>query len=1208
VKDERLTLLCGLAVDGKENGPRSGHQELPKPRAEGTGVNVSFSHCFKPSLGEKAQKVSVLVFQAGEVAADVILLGQVDISVSSLEAGREEIKTQPLRNRNKKYILGAELVFGICYSRKFNVTGPTAVTRVSQTDKDRGASPPGTGTERCQPRSATLGSTPPSTPASPKMPRPKKTLTKSTSQYLDTKKRNKLKFLSKKNSSASRKNTGPSRGLPSNLRDATEVPDVVNQCVAFLKHPECLKVQGIFRVSAPHADVASLRRSFEDGARILWERADQYGEDHGCHAVAGLLLQFLMQLDEPVIPFDIYDGLLAAEEQVPTVEAKVKFVKQLIDTIPPIHYQTLAALAELMHLIAETPGNKMTEDNLGIVFGPVLLRKKIETAQSMVADAPTVIKVTSTLVLQYAYIFLAKDMKKGSAGAGGAEAEGKREESALKADTPPDYAAPPPPVPAPRKTSSIPPSVVPRESKPRPKALKIPALSKSPGLLDPEASTPRRKEVSNEKFMSLHSMLVGAVNKLLESMSIIQHELESNNMSPRQIYNAGRMVAAFIAIMKKGSQRNPVEVYFGGDEPSDADLGAKISVLRETLRLGSMKVQNDLSQMEKQLKHQILLLEQAKALDVAVRLGQVLRDMGKVLDHFAPKSLNEEAMGGTPSAREPVTASAAGKGQADDSKQGQQLARLRRALQAAISSVMLSRLVSLRTEMSSCTTLREAVNIANVVRAVEKALDAGDKLYLERDANSTEEDTGLNDSLDVLCGTPEASPRPVAPGGNEEEPLRVRKSQTRSARTRSRSFSGTPVAAMVDEVVEPITPRGKIPRGQAAKGSHRRSREKCVGRSPGRSRSPVRDSGKRTAVARMPDLPRGEEPRKGSNPRSSPRNGGTPVNSAGPLAGPPLKQVTPPPLPQADANAGQCAGGRRRDQPQLRASTLRANIPPPLISAHSGDIEESEKLKTLKDIVSFGFDEVERHLQKMQAELEEESKVGLIQSANLLRSIAHHIDAFLEAYGDRATQVSAVKDSLAGGLPPPRTPADTESSGPKQGGAAGGSQTDAMRHSVGNTRASGNYGGMGGRQTGAAGDQGDLAKDTAGKAQTTLTEINDMYMDLQSTSQKEVIVYLVRISNLIDQVLKGQFSSADDLKLLDQDVQATLSTIRAYSIRSEGLATLAGCKAQMNKYIGGGGRMARSSRKLQPIDRIASNVHILYEKYVLFRSALPVVE
>uniref|UniRef100_A0A8C0XYT9 GEM-interacting protein n=1 Tax=Castor canadensis TaxID=51338 RepID=A0A8C0XYT9_CASCN len=158
-----------------------------------------------------------------------------------------------------------------------------------------------------------------------------------------------------------------------------EVPFVVTKCTAEIEH-RALGVQGIYRVSGSRVRVERLCQAFENG-RALVELSG-----NSPHDVTSVLKRFLQELTDPVVPFHFYDAFISLAKTLhadpgddpgtpsPSPEV-IRSLKTLLVHLPDSNYNTLRHLvAHLFRVAAQFEENKMSPNNLGIVFGPTLLR------------------------------------------------------------------------------------------------------------------------------------------------------------------------------------------------------------------------------------------------------------------------------------------------------------------------------------------------------------------------------------------------------------------------------------------------------------------------------------------------------------------------------------------------------------------------------------------------------------------------------------------------------------------------------------------------------------------------------------------------------------------------------------------------------------------------------------------------------------------
>ncbi|XP_025771514.1 GEM-interacting protein isoform X2 [Herpailurus yagouaroundi] len=158
-----------------------------------------------------------------------------------------------------------------------------------------------------------------------------------------------------------------------------EVPFVITRCTAEIEQ-RALGVQGIYRISGSRVRVERLCQAFENGRGLV----DMSGNSP--HDVSSVLKRFLQELTDPVVPFHLYDAFISLAKTLhadpghdpgtpsPSPEV-ICSLKTLLVQLPDSNYSTLRHLvAHLFRVAAQFEENKMSANNLGIVFGPTLLR------------------------------------------------------------------------------------------------------------------------------------------------------------------------------------------------------------------------------------------------------------------------------------------------------------------------------------------------------------------------------------------------------------------------------------------------------------------------------------------------------------------------------------------------------------------------------------------------------------------------------------------------------------------------------------------------------------------------------------------------------------------------------------------------------------------------------------------------------------------
>nr|XP_060486752.1 GEM-interacting protein isoform X3 [Panthera onca] len=158
-----------------------------------------------------------------------------------------------------------------------------------------------------------------------------------------------------------------------------EVPFVITRCTAEIEQ-RALGVQGIYRISGSRVRVERLCQALENGRGLV----DMSGNSP--HDISSVLKRFLQELTDPVVPFHLYDAFISLAKTLhadpghdpgtpsPSPEV-ICSLKTLLVQLPDSNYSTLRHLvAHLFRVAAQFEENKMSANNLGIVFGPTLLR------------------------------------------------------------------------------------------------------------------------------------------------------------------------------------------------------------------------------------------------------------------------------------------------------------------------------------------------------------------------------------------------------------------------------------------------------------------------------------------------------------------------------------------------------------------------------------------------------------------------------------------------------------------------------------------------------------------------------------------------------------------------------------------------------------------------------------------------------------------
>jgi hypothetical protein len=97
---------------------------------------------------------------------------------------------------------------------------------------------------------------------------------------------------------------------------------------------------------------------------------------------------------------------LLLAEYVVDEESRLNFLRKLLDTLPGGYRIVLERVIGLLAIVSTHASvNKMNVHNLGIVFGPALMRRKMEDVKQVVQDSPVIIRIVRALIEDYTFFF-----------------------------------------------------------------------------------------------------------------------------------------------------------------------------------------------------------------------------------------------------------------------------------------------------------------------------------------------------------------------------------------------------------------------------------------------------------------------------------------------------------------------------------------------------------------------------------------------------------------------------------------------------------------------------------------------------------------------------------------------------------------------------------------------------------------------------------
>ncbi|XP_054420459.1 beta-chimaerin isoform X1 [Pteronotus mesoamericanus] len=150
----------------------------------------------------------------------------------------------------------------------------------------------------------------------------------------------------------------------------TQRPMVVDICIREIE-ARGLKSEGLYRVSGFTEHIEDVKMAFDRDGEKADISANIYPD---INIITGALKLYFRDLPIPVITYDTYSKFIEAAK-ISSADERLEAVHEVLMLLPPAHYETLRYL--MIHLKKVTQNEKdnfMNAENLGIVFGPTLMR------------------------------------------------------------------------------------------------------------------------------------------------------------------------------------------------------------------------------------------------------------------------------------------------------------------------------------------------------------------------------------------------------------------------------------------------------------------------------------------------------------------------------------------------------------------------------------------------------------------------------------------------------------------------------------------------------------------------------------------------------------------------------------------------------------------------------------------------------------------
>jgi hypothetical protein len=147
-------------------------------------------------------------------------------------------------------------------------------------------------------------------------------------------------------------------------RDGSSVPIFLKVCLQEIEK-RGLSEDGIYRKSGSISRIQQLRIHIN-------QQIYDFTNELEIHNLTGIVKLFFRELQEPLIPYDFIDRFIAGYK-LPSTQRQQTYI-QLIRELPEVNRSTLFELLKhFQRVIEHSSENRMSANNLAIVFGPTLM-------------------------------------------------------------------------------------------------------------------------------------------------------------------------------------------------------------------------------------------------------------------------------------------------------------------------------------------------------------------------------------------------------------------------------------------------------------------------------------------------------------------------------------------------------------------------------------------------------------------------------------------------------------------------------------------------------------------------------------------------------------------------------------------------------------------------------------------------------------------
>ncbi|GAB0095356.1 hypothetical protein DMENIID0001_107260 [Sergentomyia squamirostris] len=193
-------------------------------------------------------------------------------------------------------------------------------------------------------------------------------------------------------------------GVPLRLcvpsEENVHVPKLVVHCTEIIEQKGLDNV-GIYRIPGKTAAIAALTKQVNRG---FDEETMMDPKWKDLNVVCSLLISFIRNLPEPLLPKEIYTAFISADKK--SGRERMSELKTLVNALPPLRYETTKHLLRHLYRVSQNCRvNMMGPKNLAIIFGPSIVSATNVTLETALEDMTHQVKIVESLVSEYEYFF-----------------------------------------------------------------------------------------------------------------------------------------------------------------------------------------------------------------------------------------------------------------------------------------------------------------------------------------------------------------------------------------------------------------------------------------------------------------------------------------------------------------------------------------------------------------------------------------------------------------------------------------------------------------------------------------------------------------------------------------------------------------------------------------------------------------------------------